>query len=324
MNGAFARWLAVSARGLRRLPLGSRIGLGFFGIIVLIGVFAPLLVTHDPTKVALGPPNTGPGGDLWFGVDRLGRDVYSRLIAGTRRSLIVGLGSAGFALAAGALLGSVAATSRKAVDELVMRFLDIVMAFPTIVLAAILVVAYGKSNLLVLVIAIAFVFTPQIARLVRANVLAQYGEDYVAAEQIIGARKPRILVRHVARNCAAPIMVYTTVMVANAIVFEASLSFIGAGLQPQGAASSWGSVIAYGQQLLASHGWWATFFPGLVILLTVLALNVLSEGISDVFAAPAARGADAPSANDADRPETAASRTEEVTPLPGLAEAARR
>ena len=256
-------------------------------LIIAVAAFAPILTRYDPTAVGLTSPTTGPGHSFWFGADRLGRDVFSRLVAGTRQSLIVGFGSAAIALAAGSLLGALAATSRRAVDEIVMRVLDIIMAFPTIVLAALLVVAYGKGNLAVLVVAIGFVFMPQIARLVRANVASEFAEDYVAAEQVIGAGRRHILVRHVTRNVAAPILVWATVMVANAIVFEASLSFIGAGLPPAAGQSSWGSVIAYGEQLLASHGWWATFFPGLLILVTVLAMNILSEGISDAWAAPA-------------------------------------
>jgi peptide/nickel transport system permease protein len=304
---------------IRRLPVAARIGLAFVLLVVLVGLFAPLLTAHDPTRVSLAPASTGPGGHFWFGVDRLGRDVYSRLVAGTRRSLIVGFGSAGIALVAGTFLGALAGSGRRVVDEVVMRLLDVIMAFPTIVLAAILVVAYGKNNLLVLVVAIAFVFTPQVARVVRANVAAQFSEDYVAAERVIGAGRLDILARHVARNCAAPILVFTTIMVANAIVFEASLSFIGGGLQPEAAASSWGSVIAYGQQLLASHGWWATFFPGMVILATVLALNLLAEGFADVWAAPAPRAADAAVPGPA-----TGNATGSVTPLPGLAEAAAR
>ena len=308
--------------GLRRLPLTAKLGLGFVVFIILVGVFAPLLTTHDPTAVALAPATQGPSGQYWFGVDRLGRDVYSRLIAGTRRSLIVGFGASGLALVAGSVLGSIAATSGKVVDEIIMRVLDIVMAFPTIVLAAVLVIAYGNDNLLVLVLAIAFVFTPQMARIVRANVVAQYGEDYVAAEHVIGARRGYILYRHVVRNCAAPVMVFVTVLVANAIVFEASLSFIGAGLQGQDSGSSWGSVIAYGEQLLASHGWWATFFPGVLILLTVLSLNMLSEGISDVYAAPAARRGTVVAGLD--KAQNAPTGDGRPVALPGLDEAARR
>ncbi|WP_433357135.1 dipeptide/oligopeptide/nickel ABC transporter permease/ATP-binding protein [Micromonospora saelicesensis] len=314
----------LSAPGIafKRLSVTARIALSFVLLIVVVGIFAPLILRHDPAQAGLGPALTGPNGDYWFGLDKLGRDVFSRLVAGTRRSLIVGFGSAGIALVIGAILGALAGTSRPAVDEVVMRCLDVVMAFPAIVLSALLIISFGKNSLVVLVVAIGFVFVPSIARIVRANVLSQYREDYVAAERIIGARRPHILWRHILRNCAAPILVFVTVMVADAIVFEASLSFIGGGLAPQEAASSWGSVIAFGKEMVQIGGWWATFFPGLLILLTVLALNVLSEGMSDAWAAPAARRATATKIGDAQ--EEAQPGSGEVVQLPGLAEAAQR
>jgi peptide/nickel transport system permease protein len=308
---------------ISRLSGSARVGLGFIALIVLVGIFAPLVITHDPTSVGLAPANQGPSGDFWFGVDRLGRDVFSRLVAGTRRSLIVGFGSVGLALVAGSVLGALAASGGKIADEIIMRALDVVMAFPMIVLTAILVIAFGNGNLLVLVVAIGFVFTPQLARIVRANIQSQYGQDYVAAERVIGAKRWYIIWRHVVRNCAAPILVYVTLMVATAIVFEASLSFIAAGLQGQEGPSSWGSVISYGQQLLQTHGWWATFFPGLLILLTVLALNMLAEAISDVWAAPVARPAIA-KPSEGDKLETARPGDGQVVALPGLAAAAQR
>ncbi|MEU8180891.1 dipeptide/oligopeptide/nickel ABC transporter permease/ATP-binding protein [Micromonospora sp. NPDC049044] len=314
--------LSVPGIAFKRLSLTARIALSFVLLIVVVGIFAPLIMRHDPAQAGLGPALTGPNGDFWFGLDKLGRDVFSRLVAGTRRSLIVGFGSAGIALVVGSILGALAGTSRPAVDEVVMRCLDVVMAFPAIVLSALLIISFGKNSLVVLVIAIAFVFVPQIARIVRANVLSQYREDYVAAERIIGARRPHILWRHILRNCAAPILVFATVMVADAIVFEASLSFIGGGLAPQEAASSWGSVIAFGKEMVQIGGWWATFFPGLLILLTVLALNVLSEGMSDAWAAPAARRATSTRAGDAQ--EEAQPGSGEVVRLPGLPEAAQR
>jgi peptide/nickel transport system permease protein len=334
MRAGLTRRLSRPGIGFRRLRLPSRIALAFVALVVLVAVFAPLLQRHDPGQTGLGPALTGPNGDFWFGLDRLGRDVYSRLVAGTQRSLVVGFGAAAIALAGGAVLGAIAGTSRRVVDEVVMRCLDVVMAFPAVVLSALLIISFGKNSLLVLVVAIGFVFLPSVARIVRANVLAQYGEDYVAAERIIGARRPHILWRHVLRNCAAPILVFVTVMVADAIVFEASLSFIGGGLAPQEAQSSWGSVIAFGKEMVQIGGWWATFFPGLLILTTVLALNVISEGISDAWAAPAAKAATGP-AVEAAVDAGAEARTAgdaaaggvvpgEVVALPGLEAAAAR
>ncbi|MET0955699.1 MAG: dipeptide/oligopeptide/nickel ABC transporter permease/ATP-binding protein, partial [Cryobacterium sp.] len=149
---------------------------------------------------------------------------------------------------------------------------------------------FGKE-LPILICTIAFLYVPQIARIVRANVMAQFGEDYVSAERVMGARLPHILFWHVARNCAAPIMVFVTVLVADAIVFEASLSFICAGVQVP--APSWGNVFSSGRNLLLSGGWWATFFPGMLILITVLSLNILAEGLTDALVKPAAKNAKA-------------------------------
>ncbi|MFF0698000.1 dipeptide/oligopeptide/nickel ABC transporter permease/ATP-binding protein [Streptomyces tendae] len=277
---SLAGHLARPGTRLRRLPVPSRIALGILLVVVLGAVFAPLL-TQDP--LATGIPAQAPGADHWFGTDRAGRDVFARVVHGARYSLVIGLGATLLALVLGSALGALAATSRKLADESVMRTLDVVMSFPPIALAAVLVAVFGPS-VPVIIFTIAFVYSPSLARVVRANVLEQYGEDYVAAERVIGARRGYIVARHVAVNCAAPILVFATVMVADSIIFEASLSFIGAGVQDPD--PSWGSVLAYGRQILLSGGWWATLFPGLCVLVTVLALNVLSEGMTDAAASP--------------------------------------
>jgi peptide/nickel transport system permease protein len=306
-------------RGWRRLPLLSKAAVCFLTVVVLLALLAPLLAPHDPLDQQPPVDGTGhPSAGHWMGQDSLGRDILSRLMYGARWSLAIGLGATGLALVAGALLGAVAATSRKAVDETLMRCLDVVMAFPGIALAAVLVAVFG-GGITVLICAIAFLFTPPVARVVRANVLDQYGEDYVTAERVIGARTPHIVLKHVAINCAAPVLVFCTVQVAEAIVFEASLSFIGAGVRPPD--PSWGSVIADGKNMVLTGGWWATVFPGLLMLVTVLSLNILSEGVSDAWAAPSAREVDVPEDDRLQAPEPGSG---EVVRLPGLTEAARR
>ncbi|GGU93840.1 ABC transporter [Actinomadura cremea] len=282
-----SRPLDAVTRAVRRLRPASRVALALLLLITAVAVLAPLVSVHDP--LTTGTAGRPPSGDHWFGTDRVGRDVFARIVYGARWSLAIGLGAGLLALVAGGLLGALAATSHRAADEIVMRCLDVVMAFPAVALAAVIVTVFGTS-LPVLICTIAFLYVPQIARVVRANVMAQYGEDYVAAEQVIGARRAHILRRHVVVNCAAPVLVFVTIIVANAIVFEASLSFLGAGVQDPD--PSWGSVIAYGKALVLSGGWWATFFPGLFILVTVLMLNILSEGVSDAWAAPAGRAAE--------------------------------
>ncbi|MBR8641584.1 dipeptide/oligopeptide/nickel ABC transporter permease/ATP-binding protein [Streptomyces tuirus] len=309
----------VRLRGWRRLPLLSKVAVCFLAVVVLVALLAPVLAPHDPLDQQPPVDGTGhPSAEHWMGQDSLGRDILSRLMYGARWSLAIGLGATALALVVGALLGAIAATSRKAVDETLMRCLDVVMAFPGIALAAVLVAVFG-GGITVLICAIAFLFTPPVARVVRANVLDQYGEDYVTAERVIGARTPHIVLRHVAINCAAPVLVFCTVQVAEAIVFEASLSFIGAGVRPPD--PSWGSVIADGKNMVLTGGWWATVFPGLLMLVTVLSLNILSEGVSDAWAAPSAREVDTPEADRLQAPEPGSG---EVVRLPGLGEAARR
>ncbi|MFG1686749.1 dipeptide/oligopeptide/nickel ABC transporter permease/ATP-binding protein [Nonomuraea sp. NPDC049269] len=316
MRRGLTERLSKPGVAFKRLRPMSWVAVGVVAVVVLAALLAPLIAPHSPLfQEAAGG---GPSASHWMGLDSANRDILSRLLYGARWSLIIGLGATGLALVVGAVIGAVAATSRRAVDETIMRLLDVIMAFPGIALAAVLVAVFGGS-IPVLVMAMAFLYMPSVARVVRANVIAQYGEDYVAAERIIGARTPHILLRHIAINCAAPVLVFCTVMVADAIVFEASLSFIGAGVRPPN--PSWGSVIADGKNMVLLGGWWATVFPGLLILITVLALNILSEGISDAWAAPTARKA---AIKKDDAFEAARPGSGELVELPGLAEAARR
>ncbi|RAN76041.1 ABC transporter [Bacillus sp. SRB_336] len=278
----------LSAPGLRfkALTLGSKLALLFLLFIVIVAILAPWIAPHNPLET--GDPAQAPGATHWFGTDRIGRDVLSRLLFGAQASLMIGIGSVVLAILLGATLGAVAATSSKAVNEVIMRVMDVLMAFPGIALAAVLLTSFGNS-VPTIIVAIAIIYTPQLARVVRANVLAQYGEDYVRAERVIGAGRTYIMLKHIVRNTAAPVLVFATVMVADAIILEASLSFLGAGIQDPD--PSWGNVISYGRNLVLSGGWWATTFAGLVILLTVLALNILAEGLTDAMVNPRLRKA---------------------------------
>ena len=271
---------------LKNLPTPSKIAVTFLLLVVAVAVMAPLLTNYSP--LASGPPVKPPSGDHWFGTDAIGRDIFSRVAYGARSSLVIGRCATAAALVAASVLGSIAATAGKAVSEVLMRVLDIIMSFPGIALAAVFVAVFGNS-LPVLVFAIGFLYVPQLSRVVRANVIAAFGEDYVSASRVLGASTAHILLKHVARNCIAPIAVFATVLVADAVVFEASLSFINAGVKPPN--PSWGNILADGKQLLLTGAWWPTFFPGLMILLTVLALNILAEGLTDALAAPAVKPA---------------------------------
>lgn len=268
-------------QGLRALPPASKIALFFLMLVACMALFAPLITNYSPLES--NAPVQPPSSEHWFGTDAIGRDIFSRVVYGSRASLVIGLCATLSALAVAAVLGSIAATAGKVVSEVLMRVLDIIMSFPGIALAAVFVAVFGNS-VPVLVFAIGFLYVPQLSRVVRANVLSEFGEDYVSATKVMGASIPHILFKHVARNTIAPIAVFATVLVADAIVFEASLSFINAGVKPP--LPSWGNILSDGKQLLLSGAWWPTFFPGLMILITVLALNILSEGLTDAMASP--------------------------------------
>ena len=268
----FRRWKSMS--------VGARISLVVLVLIVLCAVFANFLAPYDPLLIET--PRQAPSAAHLFGTDTQGRDVLSRIMYGARYSLVIGLGATAFALILGSIIGSIAAVTRKWVSEVIMRILDVLMSFPGIALAATFVVVFGNS-LPSLILAIGILYVPQIARIVRANVVSEYGKDYVRAVVVSGARAPWILVKHVMRNCIAPVVVFTIVLVADAIVFEASLSFISAGIPEP--TPSWGNILSDARNGVLAGQWWQAFFPGLAIIVTVLCLNILSEGITDAMVA---------------------------------------
>ena len=268
----FRRWKAMS--------IGSRISLVVLILIVMIAVFANILAPHNPLEIFTA--RQAPDAQFLFGTDDKGRDVLSRMMYGARYSLIIGLGATAFALVCGSIIGAVAAVARKWVSEVIMRILDVIMSFPGIALAATFVLVFGNS-VPSLIFAIGFLYIPQIARIVRANVVSEYNQDYVRAVVVSGARAPWILVKHVIRNCIAPVMVFTIVLVADAIVFEASLSFISAGIPEP--TPTWGNILSDARGGVLAGRWWQALFPGLAIMITVLCLTILSEGITDAMAA---------------------------------------
>lgn len=268
----FRRWRAMS--------LGSRISLIVLLVVVLIAVFASVLAPYDPLQIF--DARMAPNSSYLFGTDDKGRDVLSRMMYGARYSLTIGLGATIFAFIAGSIIGAFAAVSRKWISEIIMRILDVIMSFPGIALAATFVIVFGTS-VPSLIFAIGFLYIPQIARIVRANVMSEYNQDYVRAVVVSGARAPHILIKHVVRNCIAPIVVFTIVLVADAIVFEASLSFISAGIPEP--TPTWGNILADARGGVLSGRWWQALYPGLAIMITVLCLNILSEGMTDAMAA---------------------------------------
>ena len=304
----------VTAKGARfsrigAMSLGSKIAMVILALIVLVSILAPFISPYGPGDIST--KWQGPSAEHFFGTDHVGRDIFARVLYGGRFSLIIGLCSTLVALFFGAIIGSVAAVVRKSISETIMRILDIIMAVPGIAMAAVTVLVFGRTltksgntaGLVVIIIcSIAFVYIPQLSRIVRANVMAAYGEDYVRAVIVSGARAPWILTRHVMRNTAAPVLVFATVLVADAIILEASLTFIGSGLQATTVAT-WGNVLseASTNRSVLQGMWWTATFPGLFIMITVLCLNLLSEGITDAMVAAPSSAAVAQVDKDSDR-----------------------
>ena len=304
----------VTAKGARfsriaAMSLGSKIAMVILALVVLVSILAPLISPYAPDDIS--DKWLSPSAAHLFGTDHVGRDILARVLYGGRFSLLIGLCSTIVALFFGAIIGSIAAVVRKSLSEAIMRVMDIVMAVPGIAMAAVSVLVFGRTLsksgnttglVFVIICSIAFVYIPQLSRVVRANVMAAYGEDYVRAVIVSGARAPWILIKHVMRNTAAPVLVFATVLVADAIILEASLTFIGSGLQATTVAT-WGNVLSEASSNLSILGgkWWTAFFPGLFIMITVLCLNILSEGITDAMVAAPSSGAVAQVDKDSDR-----------------------
>ena len=291
------------------MSVGAKIAIVVLVLVVVISFLAPYISPFSPEDIA--KKWQAPSGEHLFGTDHVGRDVLARVLYGGRYSLMIGLLSTLVALFFGSIIGSVAAVVRKSLSETIMRILDVIMAVPGIAMAAVTVLVFGSALskegntfglVLVIVCSIAFVYIPQLARIVRANVMAAYGEDYVRAVIVSGARAPWILIKHVMRNTAAPVLVFATVLVADAIILEASLTFIGSGLQAT-EVPTWGNVLSEASSNLSvlQGKWWTAFFPGLFIMITVLCLNLLSEGITDAMVAAPSSAAVAQVDKDSDR-----------------------
>ena len=279
VQGLATRW-----RGIRRALAKNPIMLaGFiiFGIIALSAILAPVITFNDPVKTN---PNLieerlqAPSLQYWFGTDHLGIDVYARTIHGGRVSLLVGVLVAVLVVGGGLVFGLVAGYNRK-LDGPIMRVADAIMAFPTLLLALAVVATFGGSiQNIVLVLAVSG--TPGMARLVRGQVLSLREQQFVDGARAIGANTTRILFRHIAPNTFAPMMVMTSLVFAGSVVAEAGLAFLGVGLPTF--TPSWGNIIARGRDYLGSSPW-ISFFPGLMLTLMVLAINVIGDGLRDAL-----------------------------------------
>jgi dipeptide transport system permease protein len=264
---------------------GAVIGLWVFIGLVIVALLAPWLAPHGAAEqyrdAVLIPPVWMEGGNASFllGTDPVGRDILSRLIHGTRYSLFIGTIVTTLALTGGIIVGVIAGYCRGWVDTVIMRLMDIILAFPSLLLALVLVAVLGPG-LTNAMIAIALVLQPHFVRLTRAAVMAEKNRDYVVAAKVAGAGHLRLMFRTILPNCLAPLIVQGTLSFSNAILDAAALGFLGMGAQPP--TPEWGTMLAEAREFIL-RAWWVVTFPGLAILVTVLAINLVGDGLRDAL-----------------------------------------
>lgn len=267
----------------RRLKRSKTAILGIILIIMFLcmAIFAPLIGDYEEGALKMNFTETleGPSSSHWFGTDEFGRDIFIRIVYGTRISLFVGVISVGIALSIGGFFGAIAGYYGGQVDHIIMRILDVILAIPVILLAITIVAALGAS-IINLMIAIGVANIPGFARVVRAAVLSVKDEEFIEAAKAIGAKDYTIILKHVLPNSLAPIIVYATLKVATAIMATASLSFIGLGVQPP--TPEWGSMLSSGRAYIRDY-MYIVMFPGLAIVLSVLSLNLIGDGLRDAL-----------------------------------------
>ena len=269
--------LGARGRWLRRHPL-ILTGLVLLGLMLLVAIASPLFATHDPIRLNPTRRIRPPSAEHWFGTDHLGRDVYSRVIYGSRISLFVGFSVALLSTVLGLAIGLVTGFIRR-LDAVVMRIMDGLMAIPAILLA-IALISLSRSRIRTVIIAVTVPEVPRVVRLVRGVVLTLRDQLFVDAAVSRGARLPRILGFHIMPNAVAPLIVQATYVCASAIIIEAILSFLGAGTPPD--IPSWGNIMAEGRTYVMVAPW-IVLFPGVFLTLVVLAVNLLGDGLRDTL-----------------------------------------
>jgi peptide/nickel transport system permease protein len=249
-------------------------------LLYLIAIFAPWLTTHPYDELTFGARNLPPSGEHWMGTDRNGRDVFSRLVMGGRVSLATGFAAVAIVMTIGVVLGALSGFFGGFVDSAIMRITDILLAIPLILLL-ITAASLFRPGLTTTIFVIGVSSWPGAARLVRGQFIALKGQEFVTAARSIGASPWRIMMNHLFPNALAIIIVETTLWLSYAILLEASLSYLGLGVQIP--TPSWGNMLRDGQGELLSGAWWLTFYPGLAIFITVLAFNLMGDGLRDAF-----------------------------------------
>ncbi len=276
-QGGETQW-QIAWRHFRKSRLAVA-GLIVVALLYAIAVFAPLLTPYDPTaqENVLTTSFLRPSLLHWFGTDRFGRDVLTRILYGARISLTIGFVATAISVTLGTLLGAVAGYIGGKVDSGIMRFTDMVLAFPRLVLL-IMIVAFFSPSIAVIITVLGLTQWPNTTRIVRGDVLSLREREFIQAARALGFGRARIILRHLIPNVLAPVIVTATLGIGNTIVLEAGLSFLGLGVQPP--TPSWGNLVADGRDNLLG-AWWVATFPGLIIVLTVLAFNLVGDGLRD-------------------------------------------
>ena len=264
---------------------GALAGLVIVLLVLLTAVFAPLLAPHAPeltnNTVFLKPPFWQAGGSISYplGTDAIGRDILSRLIYGARLSLVIGLAVVALSVVVGTVLGLTAGYFRGVFEIAVMRLMDIILTLPSLLLAIVIVAILGPG-LMNAMLAVAIVVLPHYVRITRAAVISEMSRDYVTAARMSGAGHLRLMFNEVLPNCMAPLIVQASLGISTAILDAAALGFLGLGAQPP--SPEWGTMLADAREFVM-RAWWVVTFPGLAILITVLAFNLLGDGLRDAF-----------------------------------------
>jgi peptide/nickel transport system permease protein len=247
--------------------------------IIAFAAFAPIIAPYEPSHIDMENILAAPSAQHIFGTDTLGRDIFSRIVYGSRISLAIGFIAVGIAVIIGILFGSMAGYYGGRIDSVIMRFVDIMLCFPTLflILAVIAILEPSIFNIMAVIGATGWM---GVARLVRAEILTLKERDFVAASRVMNASDVWIILRHLIPNAIGPVLVSATLGIGGAILVESSLSFLGIGVQPP--TPSWGNILMDGKSTLGV-AWWLTVFPGIFILLTVLSYNILGEGLRDVM-----------------------------------------
>lgn len=264
---------------------GAVVGLAVFMLLVFVAIFASLIQPHDPAMqyrdAMLVPPVWQEGGraDFLFGTDPVGRDILSRLISGAQFSLFIGIVVVAIALVGGSIIGLVAGFFGGWVDTVIMRVMDVILAFPSLLLALVLVAILGPG-LTNAMIAIAIVYQPHFARLTRAAVMTEMKREYVTAARVAGAGNARLMFKTILPNCLSPLIVQATLSFSSAVLDAAALGFLGQGAQPPTA--EWGTMLSEAREFV-TRAWWVVTLPGLAILITVLSINLMGDGLRDAL-----------------------------------------